>query len=104
MILEHFIDILKTLPQNRELHHGLTNPHSYRGFYEDIAFEPTNTPTSVADVLAVAQSVIGQTYEGWKGGSYTMTIGCLIHLTFEGEVTDWFPAFNLPTKIERIPK
>ncbi|WP_328465464.1 hypothetical protein OHA21_43655 [Actinoplanes sp. NBC_00393] len=51
---------------------GFANPHSYRGDYADLAFEPVKDIT-IAEVLAAARSALGATFEGYKGGDYTMT-------------------------------
>jgi hypothetical protein len=50
---------------------GFSNPHSYRGYYEDLAFEPASNVT-VGDMLADARSALDATFEGWKGGQFTM--------------------------------
>lgn len=51
---------------------GFANPHSYRGYYDQLAFEPVEN-ISVGDVLAACRAALGATFEGWKGGEYTMT-------------------------------
>lgn len=50
---------------------GFTNPHSYRGYYNELAFEPAAN-VRVADMLAAAREALGSTYSGYKGGDYTM--------------------------------
>jgi len=50
---------------------GFSSPHSYRGIYEDLAFEPVADVT-VGQMLADARSALGATYAAWKGGEYTM--------------------------------
>jgi hypothetical protein len=50
---------------------GFAEPHSYRGYYEQLAFEPRRN-IRVGDVLSAARSALGATYEGYKGGDYTM--------------------------------
>lgn len=50
---------------------GFHHPHSYRGDYFCLAFEPVESVT-VGSMLACAKSALGQTYEGYKGGEYTM--------------------------------
>lgn len=51
---------------------GFHRPHSYRGYYEDLAFEVASSIT-VGDMLKAAESAVGQTYHGWKGGEYAMS-------------------------------
>lgn len=50
---------------------GFANPHSYRGDYFELAFEPVRDVT-VGEVLAEARFAVGATFQGWKGGDYTM--------------------------------
>ncbi|WP_460441397.1 hypothetical protein [Amycolatopsis stemonae] len=50
---------------------GFTSPHSYRGYYEQLAFARAEN-VAVGDMLAAAQTALGRTFQGWKGGDYTM--------------------------------
>ena len=50
---------------------GFAAPRSYRGYYEDVAFKPAEN-VSVASMLRHAESALGATFEGYKGGKYTM--------------------------------
>lgn len=52
---------------------GIEDPHSYRGYYEDLAFElvPEKTSTA-AEVAAICQSAMGRVFEGYKGGDFMM--------------------------------
>ncbi|MFF5972250.1 hypothetical protein ACFY7C_12095 [Streptomyces sp. NPDC012769] len=71
MTLEELITALEAADPTLVLPHGFTNPHSYRGFYEDLAFEPA-TDVLVADMLDDARNALGETFQGWKGGDYKM--------------------------------
>lgn len=46
-------------------------PRSKPRTYEDLAFE-ARPNVSVGDMLAAARSALGDTFQGWKGGEYTM--------------------------------
>jgi hypothetical protein len=50
---------------------GFARPHSYRGYYHDLAFE-MEPNTTVGAMLEAARSALGSTYRGWKGGDFTM--------------------------------
>lgn len=50
---------------------GFTDPHSYRGYYDQLAFEPKANVT-VNQMLTEAKSAIGQTFIGYKGGGFLM--------------------------------
>ena len=52
---------------------GFSNPHSYRGYYEQLAFEPiTSGAQSCAHALEIVRPCLGQVFEGYKGSEYTM--------------------------------
>lgn len=50
---------------------GFANPHSYRGYYDQLAFEPAYGVT-IGSMLDAAKSAVGAIYYGYKGGSYRM--------------------------------
>ena len=51
--------------------YGFGKAHSYRGFYEDVAFEPKENVT-FGEMLVEARIALGKTFTGHKGGEYTM--------------------------------
>lgn len=69
MTLGELIAELEKLPPTAVV--GLGNAHSYRGYYNDLAFEPKEGATA-AELLAEARSCIGRTFTGYKGGEYVM--------------------------------
>ncbi|MFE3123708.1 hypothetical protein ACFXHD_09835 [Streptomyces hydrogenans] len=71
MTLEELIATLEAADPTLVLPYGFTNPHSYRGYYHELAFEPA-TDIMVGSMLADARSALGTTYTGWKGGDFTM--------------------------------
>lgn len=50
----------------------LSRPHSYRGYYSDLAFELSD-PRPVAELLAECRAAMGAVFEGYKGGDYAMS-------------------------------
>lgn len=69
--LGEVIDHLSALPADQVVDHGFNNPHSYRGYYDQLAFEPCEN-TTVGAMLACAEAALGGTFQGYKGGDYTM--------------------------------
>lgn len=69
--LGHIIDRLRAADPHKICRIGFHRPHSYRGYYEDLAFEPIEN-ISVGAMLAAAESADGSTYDGWKGGEFKM--------------------------------
>jgi hypothetical protein len=72
---------------NRVLPIGFANPHSYRGYYEQLAFEPVRD-ISVGDMLTAARAALGTTFEGWKGGDYLMIESTDCWISLHGESAD----------------
>ncbi len=83
MTLEELIHALEWASPDLRVPLGFANPHSYRGYYTDLAFEPEED-TTVREMLACAKSALGQTYSGYKGGDYTMSGYTDVWLAFHG--------------------
>lgn len=71
MTLGAFIKALEGIDPERKIA-GVGGPTSYRGYYCDLAFEPTSAILSVADVLKSARDCMGRVFEGYKGGDFQM--------------------------------
>ena len=69
--LKELIEELEKMPKDKVLPFGFGKPMSYRGYYEDLAFEPT-VDAKVGDMLRYAKSAIGKTFTGYKGGKFKM--------------------------------
>jgi len=72
MYLKELIAVLEAEDPARVIPLGFCEPHSYRGYYEQLAFEPAEN-IAVGEMLAAAKSALGATYQGYKGGDFTMT-------------------------------
>lgn len=70
--LGKLIAALEKLPADQPVT-NLTNPHSYRGYYRDLAFELDKGTQPAGDLLAVCRSAMGQVFTGYKGGEFAMT-------------------------------
>lgn len=82
--------LILTLSQQeptRVMRPGLGSPHSYRGWYERVAFEPVDECT-VSDALRNAVLADGKTFQGYKGGSYRMGSDSLCHVAKYGHCDD----------------
>lgn len=69
--LGDLIDWLEKQNPNLVVKDGFGSPHSDRGSYEELAFDPVEETTFGA-MLDHAQSAVGSTYTGWKGGDFVM--------------------------------
>ena len=66
---------------------GFKEPHSYRGDYTELAFEP-EINARVGDMASCARSALGATFPGYKGGEYTMNKHSDVWIAFEGQDSD----------------
>lgn len=99
MNLSELIDRLSSEDPALVLPRGWESPHSYRGYYECLAFEPKDDVT-VADCLAAASEAYGNTYNGWKGGYFEMSGHTDCYLAIEGCIGDEITASWLDLNIE----
>lgn len=82
MTLGGLIAALETLDPDRFVV-GFGRPISYRGYYCDLAFTPSDEPRTVADLLRVCrEDCMGQVFVGYKGGDFVM--GALTPLWIAG--------------------
>ncbi len=72
MTLGQLIDALKAMPAGRTIR-GMGREMSYRGYYSDLAFDPSGGIVTAGELLAQCQNAMGQIYTGYKGGDYGMT-------------------------------
>ena len=63
MTLSGMIELLKSMPPDMQMV-NLENPHSYRGYYADLAFERGDGTRPVSEVLAMCKQVIHTDLEG----------------------------------------
>ena len=71
MLLKELIEILEDEDPKKILKLGFSSPHSYRGYYEELAFEPEEN-ISVGEMLEIAKKCIGEKFYGYKGGEFIM--------------------------------
>jgi hypothetical protein len=71
MRLGEVIAMLERADKNLVLLWGFGAPHSYRGYYDQLAFTP-QTGCAVESMLKHALSAKGCTFHGYKGGEYLM--------------------------------
>jgi hypothetical protein len=69
MTLGKLIDKLKNLSPETLVE--LSSPHSYRGYYEDLAFSYGDKITA-KEALQLCQNAMGEVFIGYKGGDFQM--------------------------------
>jgi len=51
---------------------GPGDADSYRGYYSDLSFEPTDRDVTAGDLLDRAKTALNATFTGYKGGDFVM--------------------------------
>lgn len=69
-LIGHLKNIVEQHP-DAVCRYGFDRAASYRGYYEDLAFNPA-TDVPFKAMLTVATDALGATFEGYKGGNYKM--------------------------------
>lgn len=94
MKLGELIKALEALPERAEVQHGFGEPRSYRGDYSELAFRPGG-PVSINAMLIHARSALGETFVGYKGGSYLMSAETECHIAEPGELGEELTASRI---------
>jgi len=84
MVLQDLIEFLEEKDNDIVCPIGFAKPHSYRGDYSQLAFEPDEDVT-VGAMLRDAKEAHGSTYTGWIGGEFTMGDYSSCYLANRGE-------------------
>lgn len=71
MTLGQIIEALEKMPGDAKVA-NIHGAQSYRGYYDDLAFEQGEGTRPAADLLAECKSAMGKVFEGYKGGRYVM--------------------------------
>ena len=100
MILEDLISALADLPFDKVVEDGFGEPMSWRGSYDELAFEPVEE-TTIGEMYKHAVSADGGVYEGYKGGAYQMNGYTDVHLAHYGECGE--PITSAHIKLWSLP-
>lgn len=84
MYLKDLITFLEKQDPNKVVPYGFHAPHSHRGDYSELAFEPTENIT-FGEMLSEARSAVGATFEGYKGGDFKMSEFTPVYIANYGE-------------------
>ena len=87
MMLFELIQRLEEANPLSVLKKGFNEPHSYRGYYDRLAFQPVKN-ISVFEMLQIVKGSVDQTYTGYKGGEYTMNANVEVYLAMWGSTGD----------------
>ena len=88
MNLGEYIAILdKCKNKNRVIKKGLGNPDSWRGSYDELAFDIVENIT-IQEMIDCAKDCIGKKFRGYKGGDYIFDESTRINIDSYGEWTN----------------
>ena len=85
--LGSLISILEQENPDKVVRNGFRNPHSYRGYYECLAFEPAKDIT-VREMLVDAKYALNRAFTGYKGGCYRMNEYTDVYIALYGNTGD----------------
>lgn len=83
MKLGELIRILEKQPLSKKVKFGFGKAASYRGYYEQVAFQPKRD-VDVHFMLMHAKIALGNTFNGYKGGRFTMTEDTIVNIANSG--------------------
>jgi len=69
MTLGKLIERLQSIPPETMI--DIAEPHSYRGYYSDLAFKSGGKITATA-ALSMCRAAMGEVFQGYKGGDFQM--------------------------------
>jgi hypothetical protein len=83
MTIGEAIDKLNECEVGMMFESGFGMPHSYRGYYDELAVEPMAN-VRVSDMLHALDRGLTETFEGYKGGDYTYNEDTTLNLAHYG--------------------
>jgi hypothetical protein len=87
MTLGALIDWLEHQDQDLIIKDGFGSPHSDRGSYDELAFDPM-PEAKISDMLKYAKKSLGSYFQGWKGGDFKMEEYTSVYIGEYGECGD----------------
>jgi hypothetical protein len=106
MQLRELIERLQLEEPDLVIPHGFDAPHSYRGFYDQLAFEPNGGPMTIQELLDIIKPCVGQVFQGYKGGDFKMSEWTDVWLANWGHCGDMLSEGHLEALIDeahRVP-
>jgi hypothetical protein len=70
MTLKDFKDYIESFPKKTEFKYGISKPFSWRGSYDEVAFEIVEYPMVKEQVLEHIELAYTETFNGYKGGDF----------------------------------
>ena len=71
MKLKEFKQQIKQAETGKTFDYGISEPFSWRGSYDEVAFELLEQPMTREEILANIEKAYTEEFRGYKGGNYT---------------------------------
>jgi hypothetical protein len=102
MTLGSLMAVLETMPEGTQVI-NLTNCHSYRGYYIDLAFEKEEGTRLASELLIDCQEVRDRELEGYKGGWFLMGLRTPVWVARYGSLGERLISLGLDGSMETAP-
>jgi hypothetical protein len=109
--VKEFLEIVQETDSSFQFVNAFNNPHSWRGIYNEVAFQTEMLMTS-DEMLHCVKRALTETFFGWKGGEYGYCLDNHCHLEAGGtgcytetameDFTERFEAMKVEWKAHRI--
>ena len=70
MNLQEFKNYIEHSESGKVFEYGISQPFSWRGSYDEVAFEILQSPMSREDILKNIEIAYNETFYGYKGGEF----------------------------------
>lgn len=87
MNLKELKEYLESFDKGTVFNFGLSNPFSWRGSYDEVAFNIVEEKTSKEDILSKIEMAYTQTFYGYKGGEYRYNE--YTQVNYEEDIRSW---------------
>lgn len=87
MELKKFKEHIEEAENEKIFGYGISEPFSWRGSYDEVAFEIIEQPMRREDILANIQKAYNGKFYGYKGGEFTYQDYTEVH--FEEDSSSW---------------
>ena len=87
MTLKEFRDYIQSFPKDTKFNYGVSYPFSWRGIYDEVAFELLDEPMTRESMLYNINAAYVEIFTGYKGGEFRYDDDTPIH--FEDSISEW---------------
>lgn len=87
MELKEFKDYIENTEKGKQFNYGISEPFSWRGSYNEVAFKILRQPMTREEILANIEKAYEGTFYGYKGGKYTYQNYTKVH--FEENISSY---------------